>query len=169
MCVSASLASDSSETVEVMIIKLGMLIASDMRMHHVLIILTLIFIQGHTDLNHENNKCSIISETFQAMPIKFAVQIFQLKVYIMFSQSNDLVLHSRSQLRLKTWQMFNLYYNSNISQYLSCGIQTWYDSRHMHGIYAHAHFDNLGLDARSHWVIRGKIVSIELSPQLSKQ
>ena len=26
--------------------------------------LTFTFIQGHTDLNHENNKCSIISETF---------------------------------------------------------------------------------------------------------
>ena len=33
-----------------------MVIASDMRMHHMLIILTLTFIQGHTDQNHENNK-----------------------------------------------------------------------------------------------------------------
>ena len=38
-------------------------------MHHVLIILTLTFIQGNTDFNHENNKCFIISETSQAMPI----------------------------------------------------------------------------------------------------
>ena len=37
--------------------------AADMRMHHLVIILTLTFIQGHTDHNHENNKCSIISET----------------------------------------------------------------------------------------------------------
>ena len=27
------------------------------------------------DLNHKNNKCLIISETVQAMPIKFAVKI----------------------------------------------------------------------------------------------
>ena len=73
MCVS--LASDSLESINVITIKLGMVTASDMRMHHVLIILTLTFIQGYTDLNHENNKCSIISETIQAMPIKFAVEI----------------------------------------------------------------------------------------------
>ena len=72
--VCVSLASDSSETVEVIIIELGMVIASDMVMHHVLIILTLTFIPGHTDLNHENNKCSVISETVQAIPIKFAVK-----------------------------------------------------------------------------------------------
>ena len=76
-CVRAclSLASDSSETVEVTIVKLGTVTASDMRMHHVLIILTLIFSYGHTDLNHENNKCSIISGIIHAMPIRFAVKI----------------------------------------------------------------------------------------------
>ena len=56
-------------------VKLGMVAASDMRMRHMLIILTLIFIQGHTELNHENSKCLIISETVQAMPIKFVVKI----------------------------------------------------------------------------------------------
>ena len=56
MSVSVSLVSDSSQIIEVIIIKLGMVIASDMVMHRVLIILTLTFIQGHTDLNHENNK-----------------------------------------------------------------------------------------------------------------
>ena len=71
MCLS--LASDSSETVEVIIIKLGKVTASDMKMHHVLIILS--FIQGHTYLNHENNICSIISETVEAMPIMSAVKI----------------------------------------------------------------------------------------------
>ena len=50
--VCASLASDSSETVEVIIVSLGRLTASEMKMHDVLIILILIFIQGHTDLNH---------------------------------------------------------------------------------------------------------------------
>ena len=51
--VCGSLASDSSETIEVIIIKLGMVPASDMVMRPLLIILTFTFIQGHTDLNHE--------------------------------------------------------------------------------------------------------------------
>ena len=92
---------DSPETINVIIINLGMVIASDMVMHHMLIILTLTFVQGCTDLKHANNKCSIISETVETIPIMFAVKIVQLKVYIMLSQSDDLALHSRSQLRLK--------------------------------------------------------------------
>ena len=48
---------------KLIIIKLGTVTASDMRMHHVLVVLNLTFIQGHTDLSHENNECSIISET----------------------------------------------------------------------------------------------------------
>ena len=82
LCVYVSLKSNSSETSEVTIVKHGMVTVSDMRMHQVLIILTLTFIQGHTDLTHENNKCFIISETVQAMPIKFAVKIVRLKVYM---------------------------------------------------------------------------------------
>ena len=84
MCLSACLyfASDSSETIKVSIIKRGMVTAPDMIMHQVLIILTLTFIQGHTDLNHENNKCLIISETIQSMPIKFAVKIVPLKIHM---------------------------------------------------------------------------------------
>ena len=62
------------------VLRYGMVTASDMLMHHVLIILTLNFIQGHTDLNHENNTSLIISETIQAMPIKFAVKIVRLQV-----------------------------------------------------------------------------------------
>ena len=60
--VCVSLTNDSSETVEVIIINLGTVAASDMRLHHVLIILTLTLIQGHTDQNHENNKCLIIQK-----------------------------------------------------------------------------------------------------------
>ena len=70
MSVCLSLASDSLETVEVIIVKLCTMSTSDMRMLHVfartsnilldLIILTLSFILGHTDLNHVN-KCVIIS------------------------------------------------------------------------------------------------------------
>ena len=78
-----------------------MLTASDMVMHHVLIILTLTFSQGHTDRNHENNKGLIISETVQAISIKFAVKIVRLKIYIIFSQSDNFALNSRSQLHLK--------------------------------------------------------------------
>ena len=65
MCLS--LASDYSKTIEVIIVKLGMVTASDVTLRHMLIILTLT-IQCHTDLNREKNKCSIISETVQAMP-----------------------------------------------------------------------------------------------------
>ena len=54
-----------------------------------------------TVLNHEYNKCSIISRTFQAMPINFAVNIVRLKVYTICTQSDDLDCHSRSQLCLQ--------------------------------------------------------------------
>ena len=95
-------------------------------------------------------------ENVQAVPIKVAVKIIRLKVCIIFSQSDDLDLHSRSQLLLKR-QCFNLYYNSNyLGQYLSYGIPTWHDDRLMYGMYAHARFDDLGLDARSQWVGRGR-------------
>ena len=77
-----------------------MVTASDMVMHHVLVILTLAFIQGHTGVNHDTNKCSISSETVEAIPIKLAVKIVRPKVYIIFSQSDDLALYSRSELRL---------------------------------------------------------------------
>ena len=80
VCVCVSLASDSSDTIKVIIVKHDMMTAFNMGMHYVLIIFTLTFIQGHTDLNHETEKCSITSETVQALPIKFAVKIVRLKV-----------------------------------------------------------------------------------------
>ena len=67
---------------------LSMVTATDMRMPQVLII------QGHTYLNHKNNKCSIISETVQAPPITFAVKIIRLKVYEIVSQFSDLQGHN---------------------------------------------------------------------------
>ena len=91
-CVYVTLASDSSETVEVIIVKPGTVTASDMRMHHVLIILTLAFMQGHTDRNYENNKGLIISETIQAMPLTFAVMIVRLKVYMTIASPMTLTL-----------------------------------------------------------------------------
>ena len=90
LSVCVALASDSSETVEVSI-KLGMVPASDMIMHHVSLILTLTVIPGHTRVNHENNKYWIISETVKAIPIKCAVRV---KVYIIFAQSDDLACSS---------------------------------------------------------------------------
>ena len=55
---------------------------SDMRMHHVFVILTLTFIQGKTYLNCESNKRWIISETVQAMPITFAVKVVRQMAYM---------------------------------------------------------------------------------------
>ena len=60
-----SVASHISVTSEAIVIKLDTVTASVIRIQHVLIVLTLPFIQGHTNLNHENNKCLIISEVVQ--------------------------------------------------------------------------------------------------------
>ena len=73
MCVCLSVASYISETRKAIAITFGTVTASGTRMHDVLIIMTLTFIEGNTDFNHGNDKCSIISQTVQAMPIKLAV------------------------------------------------------------------------------------------------
>ena len=95
--------SDSSETIEVTIIEIGTVTASDMLMHHVFNYIDL-------DLHSKSHKILIINiinvRLFpklldQSIPIKFAVKIVRLNVYVLFSQSDDLALHSRSQLRLK--------------------------------------------------------------------
>ena len=168
MYVWVALASNFPETIEVIIITLGMVTASDMVMHHALMILTLTFVQGHTDLNHENKKCSVISETIQTIPHQVCWEDSLTKgLYNLFSVQwpcSSFKVTSASQ----TWQVLNLYYNSRIlGQYLSYCIQTWHDSKLTHGIYAHARAGDL--DARSHWVGKGKKISIELSRQLSKQ
>ena len=56
VCLFLSLASDSSVTIKVIIIKLARVTSPDMRMHHVLIILPLTFIQGHTDLKRKKKQ-----------------------------------------------------------------------------------------------------------------
>ena len=69
VCVCASLTNDSLETIKVTITKLDTVTATDMRMHHVLIILSLTLIEGYTDLNHKTNniyKYLIISETVRS-------------------------------------------------------------------------------------------------------
>ena len=67
MCVS--LTSDSLETIKVIIITVT---ASDVIMHHVLIILTLTF--TFMSLRYYT-ECSVISQSFQAMLITFVVKI----------------------------------------------------------------------------------------------
>ena len=65
-----------------------------MKMHHMLIVLTLTQIK----IMKKKEKSFIISETIQAMPITFAVKIVCLYDHC---QSNDLELHSRSQVCVK--------------------------------------------------------------------
>ena len=64
LSVHLSVASDISEISEAIAIKLDTMTASVTEMHHMLIISTLTFTQGHADLilNHENKKYSIISD-----------------------------------------------------------------------------------------------------------
>ena len=46
--------------------------------------------------------CVCLREEREAIPIKFvSMEIVRLKVYFIFSQSDDLALHSRLQLHLK--------------------------------------------------------------------
>ena len=128
VCVCVFIASDSSETVEVIIVKLGTVTASDMSMHHVLIILTLTFVQGHADRNHEIIKVWLFHKLFKQCT--FAVIIGYDKGLYDHCQSDDLDLYSRSQVRLKRL-IFNLQY---LGQYLSYCIQTWHDGRHMDAV-----------------------------------
>ena len=48
------------------------------------------FIEGHTDLNHENNKGLIISKTTQAMTIRFAVGIVRQQIYMTIANAMTL-------------------------------------------------------------------------------
>ena len=97
-------ASDSSDTIEDIIIKLSTVSAPDMVMHHVLMILTLTSTQGRINLNHDNNKCLIISEIIQA--ITFAVKIVRLKVYMTIAHSITLTLQGHKCA--SNWTTFEL-------------------------------------------------------------
>ena len=85
----------------------------------------------------------IIAETIQAILIKFAVKIVPTKGLYNYCQSDDLDFHSRPHSASQTLPLFNLQY---LGQYLIYYTQTWHDGRIMHGIYAHARFDDLELD-----------------------
>ena len=81
-------------------------------------------------------------------------------------QCGDHRPYSRSQVRLKLDYFFNLQY---LRHCLSYYIQTWHDGKLMDDLYAHAGFDDLGLDAR---VTVGRQrqtkISFECCRQLSK-
>ena len=80
----------------------------------------------------------IISETVQTVPIKFAVKIVQLEVYMAIA----LLVWWRWPLKFliasQTWLLFKL-----AIQYLSYYIQTWHDSRLMHGFELDRDFENV--------------------------
>ena len=97
LCVCLSVTSHISETSWAIAIRFDTVTVSVTRMHHVFIILTLIFIQGHTDLNHENNKCLIISSNAHQVCCEHR----PTKGLYDQCQSDDLDLHSRSLVRLK--------------------------------------------------------------------
>ena len=119
LSVCLSVASDISETSEAITTTFDTVTASVRRMHHVLITLTLTFIQGHTYFNHKNNKYLIISETIQAMPIRFAVKIVRLKVYV--TVANPITLTSiQGHTCVSNLTIFNLQY---IGQCLCYDIQ----------------------------------------------
>ena len=104
LSVCLSVVSHISETRKAIAITFKTVTASVTRMHHVFMTLTLTFIQGHTDLNHDNTKCVIISDTVQAMPIKFAVKVGSPTKGLYDScQPDQFDLHSRSQVRLKLY------------------------------------------------------------------
>ena len=97
-CVRAcvSLASDSSEIIEVIIITLGTVTASDMLMHHNANASRVNYSFKVAHLNQEYDASLIISETIQAMPTRFAVKIVRLKVYIWpLPVRYNLALHSK--------------------------------------------------------------------------
>ena len=117
-------------------------------MHRVLIILTLTFIQVHTDLNQEDNKCLIISETIQV-----CCENCLTKGLYDHCQSDDRDRHSRSQYASPIGLLFNLQY---LGQYLRYYIHTWHAGRFMDARHDHTRLDDLDLVARSQWVDKGK-------------
>ena len=94
-----------------------MVTASDMWMHHVIIILTLTFIQGNTYLNHQNNKCLTIKfRNYSSNAAKLAVKTVRLKVYMTVA----------SPITLIFTQPYNCF--SNLTLLLSCSIIAIYQT-----------------------------------------
>ena len=102
------------------------------------------------------------------MPSTFAVKIDRLKVDIIFSQSDDLDLHSRSQPRLRVAKCFTctiIVTDIYLGQYLSHGIQTWHDGRLTHGIYMRMLMLVTLTLMQGHSGSAKKTISVELSRQ----
>ena len=117
--------------------------------------------QGHTNINNESNKCSIILEAVQAVPIKFSVKIVRLRSIIKLANAMTLTLTEGHNCV------------SNFTFFLTCTIIVksrtiiilamafrlgmTVDLNIMHGNYmlmlVSMTFD---LDARSQWVGRGR-------------
>ena len=100
---------------------------------------------GGERVNHENNKCLIISEAVQVLSIKFVVKIGWLKVYI--------ISYFFSPMSLLFSQGHNCV--SNMTILLTCTIIAI--SQTVFKLW-HSNLDDLVLDfdARSQWVGRGK-------------
>ena len=128
--------------------------------------------QGHTHLNHENNNCLIISETVHAMPIKFAVKIIWPAVHNHSSvrwTSPSLKVTTVFKLLFLTCTIILIVISCTIfkpwhSNWTKCYQQTEEIPYEPHlplrtfpqCCIAHAHFDDLDLDAWSQWLGRGK-------------
>ena len=74
-------------------------------------------------------------------------------------ESDDLALRSRSQRRFKldkclTCSSCTIIAIYRTVGYVNYGVQTWHDSKLMHGIYAHDRVDDLDFDSRSQWLGR---------------
>ena len=80
-------------------------------------------------------------------------------------QSDDLHLQSRSQVRLKLVYFLTCNISDNIQAY----IHSWHNGRLTDALNAHAYFVDLGLDARSQWVGKGKNSALHVLRELSKQ
>ena len=79
----------------------------------------------HTDRNHEHNKGSIVSDTIQAMPSTFAVQIVRLKVHMTIAGPMTLtfIQGHKCVSNLATFLTYNISDNNYVSYYS----QTWHE------------------------------------------
>ena len=138
LCVCVSLYKRFLINFQVIFIKFGMLTASDMRLHHILIIFTLTFKVTH--LYYETNKMFDYFWTYSSNTHHVCCEDSPIHGLYDHCQSDDLDLHSRSHVRLKLDYFFYLQY---LRQYFSYCIQTWHDGRLMHCLELDLHFENV--------------------------
>ena len=100
-------------------------------MHHMLIILTLTLILGHTDLNHEYNTCSNYLRNYSSTAHQVCCELYiycPTEGLSNLCQYDYLDLLSWSQLRLKLVNILTcslaVIYPTVVKLY---GIQTWHD------------------------------------------